>query len=230
MPYAFVCRAHNAQPRHMKWVFWDSKWETDSPAMGMVVCKDFRSPLHNPEQIQQFIEEGAILSAATIDELLAKMEGIDVETAKKSIERYNELCAAGVDEDFGKRKQCLSLLTEPLFYGVHTGATLLVTMGGLKINEDQQVLDVDGHAIKGLWVTGNCSVSFFWRLSHHHLWRQLRPRLHERPPRRTVRRRPRSGGVAFRCDARFHPPLGSKTLKIFFRLSLKQKSLISIDY
>ena len=106
MPYAFVCRAHNAQPRHMKWVFWDSKWEIDGPAMGMVVCKDFRSPLHNPEEIQQFIEEGTILSADTIDGLLAKMEGIDAETAKASIERYNELCAAGVDEDFGKRRQC----------------------------------------------------------------------------------------------------------------------------
>ncbi len=113
MPYAFVCRAHNAQPRHMKWVFWDSKWEIDGPAMGMVVCKDFRSPLHNPEEIQQFIEEGTILSADTIDGLLAKMEGIDAETAKASIERYNELCAAGVDEDFGKRRQCLSSLTEP---------------------------------------------------------------------------------------------------------------------
>ena len=44
MPYAFVCRAHNAQPRHMKWVFWDGKWETDGPVMGMVACKDFRSP------------------------------------------------------------------------------------------------------------------------------------------------------------------------------------------
>lgn len=89
------------------------------------------------------------------------MEGIDVETAKKSIERYNELCAAGVDEDFGKRKQCLSSLTEPSFYGVHTNTTLLVTMNGLKINKDQQVLDVDGHAIKGLWVAGNSSRSFF---------------------------------------------------------------------
>lgn len=162
MPYAFVCRAHNAQPRHMKWVFWDSKWEIDGPAMGMVVCKDFRSPLHNPEEIQQFIEEGTILSADTIDGLLAKMEGIDAETAKASIERYNELCAAGVDEDFGKRRQCLSSLTEPPFYGVHAGTTLLVTMGGLKINENQQVIDADAHPIEGLWAAGNCSGSFFF--------------------------------------------------------------------
>lgn len=167
--------------------------------MGMVVCKDFRSPLHNPEEIQQFIEEGTILSADTIDGLLAKMEGIDAETAKASIERYNELCAAGVDEDFGKRRQCLSSLTEPPFYGVHAGTTLLVTMGGLKINENQQVIDADAHPIEGLvgrrQLLGQLLLR---RLPHHHLGCQPRPRLHRWPPRRPVRRRPRPGGVAAR--------------------------------
>ena len=162
MPYAYVCRAHNAQPRHMKWVIWDAKWETDGPAMGMIVCKDFRSALHNPEQIQQFIEEGQILSADTIEELLGKMEGIDAEKAAETIAHYNELCAAGKDTDFGKRKQCLSSITEPPFYAAHTGTTLLVTLGGLQINENQQVLTSDGQAVKGLWAAGNCSGSFFF--------------------------------------------------------------------
>ena len=36
----------------------------------------YKRQLHNPEEIQQFIEEGTILSADTIDGLLAKMEGI----------------------------------------------------------------------------------------------------------------------------------------------------------
>lgn len=162
MPYAYVCRAHNAQPRHMKWVIWDAKWETDGPAMGMVVCKDFRSPLHNPEEIAQFVAEGTILSSDTIEGLLAKMEGLDVDAAKASIARYNELCSAGVDTDFGKRAQCLSSITQPPFYGVHTGTTLLVTMGGLEINENQQVLNSDKEPIKGLWAAGNCSGSFFF--------------------------------------------------------------------
>lgn len=148
MPYAYVCRSQNAQPRHMKWAIWDAKWETDGPAMGMVVCKDFRSPLHNPEEIKQFIAEGTILSSDTIEGLLAKMEGLDQETAKQSIARYNELCAAGVDADFGKRAECLSSITKPPFYGVHSGTTLLVTMGGLEINERQQVLNTDKQPIE----------------------------------------------------------------------------------
>ena len=89
-------------------------------------------------------------------------EGEALDNFVASIERYNELCAAGVDEDFGKRRQCLSSLTEPPFYGVHAGTTLLVTMGGLKINENQQVIDADAHPIEGLWAAGNCSGSFFF--------------------------------------------------------------------
>ncbi|MEA5020041.1 MAG: FAD-dependent oxidoreductase [Gordonibacter sp.] len=162
MPYAYVCRAHNAQPRHMKWVIWDAKWEIDGPAMGMVVCKDFRSPLHNPEEIAQFIAEGTILSSDTIEGLLAKMEGLDADAAKASITHYNELCSAGVDTDFGKRAQCLSSITQPPFYSVRAGTTLLVTMGGLEINENQQVLNSDKEPIKGLWAAGNCSGSFFF--------------------------------------------------------------------
>lgn len=82
---------------------------------------------------------------------------------------------------------------------MHAGTTLLVTMGGLKINENQQVIDADAHPIEGLWAAGNCSGSFFFGdypitisgASHGRActgW----------PPRRPVRRRPRPGGVAAR--------------------------------
>ena len=71
-----------------------------------------------------------------------------------TVARYNELCAAGDDEDFGKRRQCLSSLTEPPFYGVHAGTTLLVTMGGLKINANTEVLNEKGEVIPGLFAAG----------------------------------------------------------------------------
>lgn len=162
LPFGYVCRGMFGQPRQMHWAVWDSKWEVDGPKMGMIVCKDFRGALHNPEEVQQFIDEGIILSGATLDELLGKMEGIDAETAKESIARYNEICATGVDTDFGKRSQCLSSITEPPYYAVHMGAQLLVTLGGLQINEDLNVVNADGIAVPGLWAAGNCSGSFFF--------------------------------------------------------------------
>lgn len=162
LPYAYVCRGMFNQPRNRQWNIWDSKWETEGPRMGMVSCKDFRGELHNPDAISELIKEGVILTGNTIDELLGKMKGIDAETAKASIARYNDLCAAGVDEDFGKRKQCLNSITQPPFYAVHMGAQLLVTLGGLQIDHHLNVIDENGDPIKGLWAAGNCSGSFFF--------------------------------------------------------------------
>jgi len=162
LPYGYVCRGFFRQPQQMQWNIWDGKWEVDAPKMGMIVCKDLRGALHSPEEVQKFIEDGTILSGNTIDELLGKMTGIDVEAAKESIARYNEICASGVDTDFGKRAQCLSSITEPPFYAVHMGAALLVTLGGLQINEDLNVVNAEGVAIPGLWAAGNCSGSFFF--------------------------------------------------------------------
>ncbi len=162
LPYSYVCRGIFRQPRQMQWNIWDSKWAVDAPKMGMIVCKDLRGALHDPAEIEQFIADGTILSGNTLDELLGKMEGIDVEAAKESIARYNEICASGVDTDFGKRVQCLSSVTEPPFYAVHMGAALLVTLGGLQVDENLNVVNTDGIAIPGLWAAGNCSGSFFF--------------------------------------------------------------------
>lgn len=45
---------------------------------------------------------------------------------------------------------------------MHAGTTLLVTMGGLKINENQQVIDADAHPSRACGPPGNCSGSFFF--------------------------------------------------------------------
>lgn len=54
------------------------------------------------EFVENAVAQGNCLKADTIDELLAQMEGMDVDTAKKTIERYNEVCKSGTDTDFGK--------------------------------------------------------------------------------------------------------------------------------
>ena len=38
----------------------------------------------------------------------------------------------------------------------------LITLGGLEIDENQQVLDAEKKPIEGLWAAGNCSGSFFF--------------------------------------------------------------------
>jgi fumarate reductase flavoprotein subunit len=162
LPYGYVCRGMIQQPRHTHWAFWDADWQKDGARMGMVSCKDFRGPLNDPKTVQEFIDKGIILSGNTIEELLAKLDGIDVDVAKASIERYNTMCATGVDTDFSKRSECLNAIDNPPFYAVRNGVQLLVTLGGLRIDSKLNVLDESDEPIEGLYAAGNCSGSFFF--------------------------------------------------------------------
>lgn len=45
------------------------------------------------------------------------------------------------DEDFYKRADCMTTIEKAPFYAAHISMALLVTLGGLKINEEMQVLD-----------------------------------------------------------------------------------------
>jgi succinate dehydrogenase/fumarate reductase flavoprotein subunit len=76
-----------------------------------------------------------------------------------SIRRYNELCHAGVDSDFGKQAQFLHALEKAPFFG-YSGeikpGPLLATTGGLLTDDEQNVLDRDCEPISGLYASGNC--------------------------------------------------------------------------
>lgn len=85
----------------------------------------------------------------------------------KSVNRYNELCKQGKDVDFGKDASLLHGVIKPPFYAVGQlkdshhpigqSFKLLVTVSGLLIDENQQVLNDDYEVIDGLYATGNSS-------------------------------------------------------------------------
>ena len=77
------------------------------------------------------------------------------------VKRYNEMAKAGKDTDFGKPAKVLWAIDKPPFYA-SVGSNLavgvgLVTLTGLKINNDQQVVDIEDNPIPGLYAAGNCS-------------------------------------------------------------------------
>ena len=80
----------------------------------------------------------------------------------QSIERYNELCEAGIDSDFGKDAHLMRAIKKPPFYGAvreydGTASAGLVTMAGLITDDNLNVLQADHTTpIKGLYATGNC--------------------------------------------------------------------------
>lgn len=169
LPYDYACSAAVMQPEHVWWQVWDENWRDDITRFHTTICSRIvphpeappRDGLdHVAKEFEKFIEQGMIIKANTIDELVQKM-GVPAETFKATVARYNELAKKGKDEDFGKLAFRLSTLEKPPFYAAKLSAALLCNLTGLRINTKMQVLDKDMNAIPGLYAAGNDSGSFF---------------------------------------------------------------------
>lgn len=106
---------------------------------------------------------GTVYAADTLEELADYLgyEGEAKQTFLDSIARYNELCAAGADTDFGKEASYMVPVDEPPFYGgtssvSHSMSPMMVTLSGMVTDEYQNVLDKEWNPIKGLYAAGNC--------------------------------------------------------------------------
>lgn len=102
--------------------------------------------------VQYAMSLDSTLKAETAEELAALM-GVDPETFAASVARYNELCAAGNDEDFGKPADKMVAL-EGTLYAIEMKPAVTVTYGGLVTDLDAQVLDAENNPIKGLYAAG----------------------------------------------------------------------------
>ena len=165
------------QPGRVSYQFFDGAWRDQvphfKPEHGAVcyVLEDgaiesgevnatltHKDSFASQEQIDASVEAGTCLKADTIDGLLEAIgaDNIDIEAAKASIERYNELAVAGNDEDFGKKASRMFALETPPFYACKLGtSTMLVCMCGLQSDAEGHTYDADGNVKKGLYVAGN---------------------------------------------------------------------------
>lgn len=158
------------QPQRKAYQFFDASWPEQLayfPAAHGVACiyrdeplpeytaSGLRINVRTPADIDAAVEEGRCLKADTIDELLGMIEGMDVKTAKASIERYNELARAGEDTDFFKSSQRLFALENGPFYAAECGCALtLGNLGGLESDEECHVYNTDRELIPGLYAAG----------------------------------------------------------------------------
>ncbi len=92
-------------------------------------------------------------SAATIEELAEKI-GMDAEVLKATVDRYNELCAKGNDEDFGKPADKMIPVEGDKYFALKLNPSVTVTYSGIVTDEGSHVLDADNAPIKGLYAAG----------------------------------------------------------------------------
>ncbi len=147
----------------------DSKWKEQVPrfapqhgARCYVIDDDMQPNNINQlgsitqAQFNKSLEQGVTVKADTLDALLDMLEGIDKQTALKSIERYNQMAKNGKDEDFGKvPSRLFPVEAAPFYASKATTAVMLVCLGGLESDEECHVYDDNRIVIPGLYVAGN---------------------------------------------------------------------------
>ena len=108
------------------------------------------------DSIDKAIEAGSkAFKADTIEELAPKMN-MDPAALKKTIEDYNKMVEAGKDTEFNKPAEYLSKVTAP-YIGLDMKGGLVDTTGGLRVNENAQVVDTKGNVIQGLYAAGSAA-------------------------------------------------------------------------
>ena len=170
-------RAERSKPGRY-YVIFDSHWKE---LMSRQAPEHFASPMGRPGNfdleatIDAWVERGAdgaegndgdsvcAWGAETLDELLSYMPLDDEVRAniKDEIERYNQFCEQGKDEDFGRDPKMLLPVNEGPFYGMYCveekPMTGTCTLNGVNIDEHQRVLDINYNPIVNLYATGNNS-------------------------------------------------------------------------
>ena len=169
-PYEFMLHSMEMQPYHTYCDIFDANNEQYAEQFDEVgCCRLFAFPngaLSNMtydyvwSKNEELIEDGYLQQADTIEELAEKLN-IPAENLVATVERYNELCAEGVDEDYGKEAHRMTPVDTAPFYGIRVGAWHLTTLNGCRINTDMQVLDENGDPIENLYATGDCSGGMF---------------------------------------------------------------------
>ena len=103
------------------------------------------------ESAEAEVASGALYYGETIEELAAAI-GVPAANLKMQLDLWNANAEAGEDAQFG-RKTGVRPVSGP-FYAYKNVAFNLGALGGLKINKDTQVIDVNGEVIPNLYAAG----------------------------------------------------------------------------
>ncbi len=125
----------------VSYMFWDESAMSDS---GLAITHE--------AEYNGLILRKQLVKADTIEESAVFFD-IDAAERKKTVENYNQYAKDGKDLEFNKRGELVPFGEGPYYIMVSKPA-VHHTMGGVKINTEAQVVDIDGNVIDGLFAAG----------------------------------------------------------------------------
>lgn len=113
--------------------------------------------------VEKMLANGELYQADSLEEL-ASLAGIDYNALKETIETYNKSCETYVDEEFGRTTfEPNSAIGEGPYYAYPCTPASHITMGGVLVTPNAEVLNADNEIIEGLYAAGevtayNCGI------------------------------------------------------------------------
>lgn len=103
--------------------------------------------------ISKAVKKGVVKKYHSLEEVATAFEG-SIENLKETLKRYNTFIEEGVDRDFDKSLTNHRKIKHPPYYVMRMCPKIHHTMGGLKINEKAQVMNVNHTAVKKFYAAG----------------------------------------------------------------------------
>ncbi|MDR1088430.1 MAG: FAD-binding protein [Coriobacteriales bacterium] len=149
-------------PQITAWCIWGTNRAADGAPWGKpnyVHGTYFASP---EEFIKTWDDDAygfGVIKNDSLQGLIADL-GLPPETID-TVNRYNELCATGVDEDYYKKPEKMIGVNDGPFYGCPFSPMFLTSLGGIRANRHNQALDAEDTPIEGLYVVGSVMGNFY---------------------------------------------------------------------
>ena len=103
-------------------------------------------------KVDAYLKQGLAFQADTLAELAPKV-GLDPAVLTATIDEFNGYVKQGKDPVFNRKDMTHLIVTAP-FYAIPVQPAIHHTMGGLRINTEGQVVDLEGKVIKHMYAAG----------------------------------------------------------------------------
>jgi succinate dehydrogenase/fumarate reductase flavoprotein subunit/NAD-dependent dihydropyrimidine dehydrogenase PreA subunit len=156
------------QPKEIAWGIFDKH------AFDRIVTDYLNDPALSDqkfifEKCQEDLEEEIALPKAPVKradtlEELAKQLDVDPAALLDTVRRYNEFCAKGKDEEFGKAPEHLRPVADAgPYYAIYGQRFSEGAFGGLRVNPNCEVTREDGTVIPGLYGVGDATSAMHYK-------------------------------------------------------------------
>lgn len=107
------------------------------------------------------VAAGTAFKGSSLAEL-AEAAGMDTADLEATVSRYNTMVQKGSDTDFGKASDSLAYTVESgNYYAIDVRGVFLGTVGGVKVDENMQVISTEYELIPGLYAAGATAGGYY---------------------------------------------------------------------